>query len=72
MPNKHLVGSLKIINKNDFPIVYKVPFCIIKFKASTVNRFVIRPNQGCIKPGQSIDVQIVFHKDVTKYLYEGN
>lgn len=24
MPNKHLVGQLKITNKNDFPIVYKV------------------------------------------------
>jgi len=36
----------------------------LKFKASTVNRFVIRPNQGCLKAGQSLDVQIVFHKDV--------
>jgi hypothetical protein len=38
-----------------------------------MNRFVIRPNQGVIKPKDSLDIQIVFHKDVLilidKYKY---
>ena len=58
------MSTLKITNKNDFPIVYKVYIIIKQFKASSLNRFVIRPNSGVLKQGQTLDVQIVLHKDV--------
>ena len=62
--NKHLIGNLKMTNKNDFAIVYKVFIFFRQFKASAVNKFVIRPSSDILKPGQSVDVQIVLHKDV--------
>ena len=58
------MSTLKITNKNDFPIVYKVYIILKQFKASSLNRFVIRPNSGVLKQGQTLDVQIVLHKDV--------
>jgi P pilus assembly chaperone PapD len=64
LPNEHLTTVLKITNKNEFPIVFKVIHHIIKFKASTVNKFIIRPNQSCLKAGQSQEVKIILHKDV--------
>lgn len=63
MPNKHLVGQLKITNKNDYPIVYKVTQNYIQ---SLKHQLLIDLSSDPIKVVSNLDNNLMFKSSFIK------